>query len=176
MRTPSLRTSLAIVLVLTLVAGALGHPAFGALPGAAALVLGGLRLRKPLLDLLDAREVSRRSTLSLIATFAIALVPGGHGVAPVGLFLIHGWERFLAATLLGWLAVLVLGASAFLWRHAPALGFLGGLVALLAWALFQGASDEPLLGALASLPFLVCLFVHSMHLWRIRALEPLSRT
>ena len=43
-------------------------------------------------------------------------------------------------------------------------------IALLAFALFQVSSDEPLAGVLFSPLFLGCLGIYSVHLWRVRAL------
>ena len=119
---------------------------------------------------MQATRVSWKSTLVLVLAFCLALVAAGHGVASIALFLVYGWERYLVPTVLAWFAILALGSSPWLGSAgAPALAFLGALFALAAWALFQGVSDEPLAGALGSLPFLGCLAVHVVHLWRVRS-------
>lgn len=172
-KTPGLRASILIVLGLSLAVAVLpDHPVVRALAVAAVLGLGGLRSWAPLRDLMNARRLSRKMTLALVGAFAIALVAAGHGVAPVAFFLVWGWERFPGPTVLAWLAILLLGSSALLRSPpAPVLGFSGGIVALVAWALLQALSDEPLAGTLGSLPFLGCLLLHSIHLWRIRSPE-----
>lgn len=141
------------------------------LPTAAVLVYGALRLRTRVRALKSAGAVSRKWTLGLVSTFALALVAGGHGVAPVGLFLFLGWKALPVPVALGWLAILTLVVGAWLESSlAPALAAAGAVLALLAWALFQASSDEPLAGALFSAPFLGCLGIYAVHLWRVRAL------
>ena len=106
----------------------------------------------------------------MIESRSIALVPAGHGVAPVAMFLVYGWERYAVGTALAWLAIALVGASPWI-RHAlaPALSLSGAIAALAAWILLEARADDPLLGVLASLPFLIGLAVHAVHLWRIRA-------
>jgi hypothetical protein len=162
---------LALVLVAALLQGRV--PFVTLLPGAAGLVLGGLRLRAHWPALMNATRVSRRTTLTLVALFLVALVPGGHGVAPLGLFLVHGWEQYPVGALLAWLALLFLGAG-LVARAALAapLSLLGSALALLAWGLFEARVDEFLAGVVGSLPFLLCLLLHVLHLARVRAGEP----
>lgn len=157
---------------LFLVAALLQDRVFGItlLPLIGALVLGGLRLlrRRPA-SALDASRISRRTSTALVAAFLLALVPAGHGVAPVALFLVHGWERFWIGTCLAWLALAFLGSSLVVKPTlAPLLALLGTLLAVLAWALFEAAADDLLLAVVASLPFLVCVAIHGIHLARIR--------
>lgn len=165
--TPTAKAML-VVLGLTLVA-AVVQGWTTVLPAAAAVLFGGWQLFGRARRLMRTDGLSPRWTLAVVATFAIALVAAGHGVAPIGLLLIFGLEKFLVPVVLGWLGIAALVLSAVLHsERAPVLALLGSLLALAAWALFQGASDEPLAGMLGSLPFLVCLGIYSAHLWRLR--------
>jgi len=165
------RVEIVVLLVLFGIAALLqGHfPFVGGLPVAGALVLGVLRLWKRLPALVNAERVSTTTSLWLSAWFLLALVPAGHGVLPVAVFLFAGWERFPEGTLLAWLALACLGASAVLRaRLATTLSWIGSVLALAAWGLLEAHADDVLAGVVASLPFLGCLVLHAIHLARLR--------
>lgn len=168
LRPPSL--ALWIVLGLTVLAALVqGWTTF--LPTAAVLVFGARRLWSRARNLKSAGAISRKWTLGLVATFCAGLVAGGHGVAPIALFLFLGWEHLPVPVALAWLAILVLWLGAWLESSlAPTLAAAGAVLALLAFALFQAQADEPLAGVLFSAPFLGCLGIYALHLWRLRTL------
>jgi hypothetical protein len=161
-----------LILLLLFVLAALLHERIqfaSALPFAGALVLGALRLRRFLPALMNATRVSPATSVALLGLFLVALVPGGHGVAPIAMFLIAGWRRFLVETALASLAIGCLGAGVVLrGRFASMLSMTGSVMAAVAWALLEAGSDDPLAGTLGSLPFLGCLVLHVIHLCSLR--------
>lgn len=121
----------------------------------------------------SAGRISWRWALLLVIGFACAFVAGGHGVAPIGLFLTWGWGTFPAPILLGWLAVAGLGLSPWMpTAFARPLACAGAVLALASWSILQALSDEPLAALPLSLPFLGCLALFASHLWRLRRPEP----
>jgi hypothetical protein len=159
-----------IVLALVLVAALLQEriPAATILPGVAVLVLGRLRLKARWPILMNARRVSRKTSLALVALFLLALVPAGHGVAPLALFLVYGWERYSVGTALACLALGFLGSGLVVRAAlAPTLSLIGSLIALLAWVLIETSADDFHAAVVGSSPFLLALLIHSIHLWCI---------
>src|SRR5262245_7381881 len=52
------------------------------------------RWGEPLREVLDASRVSWKWSALLVLVFCLTLLNGGHGVAPIGILLVLGWESF----------------------------------------------------------------------------------
>lgn len=132
----------------------------------AALRRGGASVAQ----VLRATRLSRKWTAILLAVFGFTPLGAGHGVAPIGLLLVLGWEEFLVPIVLGWLGVATLTVSPWV-ATGPGrvLGLVGAfLLSLCVW-LVQQRADDALLAMLVSIPFGVCVLVHVVHLARVRS-------
>jgi hypothetical protein len=110
--------------------------------------------------------VSTGWIVAVIVTFMLSIVAAGHGVAPVGLLLLVGWQAWLPQVLLGWLAVIVLGSSTLV-RTTSRVGLakFGSVLVFLAWAFFQTQSEAFVLTLLYSFPLFGCLGGLALRLW-----------
>lgn len=105
--------------------------------------------------------------IATIITYVCSLVVAGHGVGPVGLLLVLGWEAWAMPVILGWLGMMLLvGGKVF--GNSKILSQIGAVSILVSWALILSES-EPLINLISSIPFFICLlfwFKHSAILSR----------
>jgi hypothetical protein len=133
------------------------------------LIAAWRRWGQPVREVVNAARVSWKWSALLVGVFSLTLLNGGHGVAPLGMLLVLGWERFLVPTLLVWLGILALLASPWVpSAYRRTLASCGAISLLVALLLAQARSDHLDLAALLSLPFLAVFAVFTLHLARIR--------
>src|SRR5436190_21798905 len=77
-----------------------------------------------------------------VTTFLASVVAAGHGVAPVLLLLVMGWEYWLPHALLGWTGIIVCVVGAYKggWLGIQLLRT-GSVVLVAAWCLIQSRSE-----------------------------------
>jgi hypothetical protein len=105
----------------------------------------------------------------LVASFVITVVAAGHGVAPIGLILVFGWNiQWLIPVLLAWLGM---GTVVFGRVRTDTVGRrlerLGGLVCLGSWAWFVARSEAPAFTLLSSIPFLATSILWVVRTWDV---------
>lgn len=113
--------------------------------------------------------VQRILGLIVIGTFTTSLVVAGHGVAPIGLIMIIGWEYWLTVSVMAWAAIAILVVGC-LTSGRRAWGFMlaGAILVSLAWLAFLLQSDAILTTIIFSAHFLAGTLIFVYYLFKHR--------
>jgi hypothetical protein len=93
--------------------------------------------------------------IGIIVTYLGSMVAAGHGVIPVALLLILGWEFWFIPVLLGWIGIVFLLGGKLFDRLKFCRQF-GVATILASWVIFLWNSDI-LMNLISSIPFFICL-------------------
>ncbi len=108
--------------------------------------------------------------LVTVALFCSTLLMAGHGIGPVALLLVLGWESWFWPVLVGWFGIANLMASGYRIGGPPTLrpllGLIGAASLLVSFLLFIRLS-EIWGNSVWGLPFLVALVVNIVRLVRL---------
>ena len=103
--------------------------------------------------------------LSFIGTFLISQVAAGHGVGPVAMLLVLGWQYWTAAVLTGWTGISLLVASKLVGTSVAVADF-GALLILASWALFLWQAEVRRINLVTSIPFFAAVLFWTARLGR----------
>ena len=95
--------------------------------------------------------------IGIVGTYLCSGIAAGHGVGPVGLLLVFGWEYWSLPVLLGWIGIALL-IDGKLFNSLRLCRQFGVASISVSWVIFLWKSDMLLSTIIFLIPFLICLF------------------
>ena len=100
--------------------------------------------------------VPRLHALIVVGAFLSALIAAGHGVGPIGLLLVLGWDYWRGPVILGWAAIVVLVVGSLTpGPRAWAITLVGAICTAMSWCAFAVHSEALPATIIYSLPYLL---------------------